>query len=236
MNKKGMCTEEVKELILLVVGIIVIVGVVIVVYQRLQGPVEAEGLRTKVELAAKTKDFLVGVSAPADVFRCGTKREYWNEKTIEGVSGKINKAVLRTYYSYGAEEQIDFFSDWAQSLGKLIPFKDRNLVICYICAIATNSKSFGPSEKFRKLIYDEYYVDNIYTGPFFSWDKDNEFIFDVEGLEIDLEKPLFIGYAISKFKEPYTFRTSSGFSGRIFVLTQEDLNNLCTEDYLFIDV
>ena len=63
MNSKGIGTEQVLELILFVAAAVVIIGAFILVFTRTQTPVEAEGLRAKVEFAVQGKQVLNGVSS-----------------------------------------------------------------------------------------------------------------------------------------------------------------------------
>ncbi len=241
MNKKGIGTEQVLKLILFLASAIVIIWVVITVNEKLQGPIKVEGLRTKVELAAANKDFLKGVSAPAEVFRCGTERVYWEEDDVPSVAKKISEEVIRVRDSYGVDKQIDFFSDWTSDA----LFDKIN--ICYVCAIASNNELFDSSDDFVKIldtvVRTETFDESLgYYPLFYGYDtKNNEVLTGVRlfttksSLRIGPKDNLFIGHALSKFKEFGTFKPSSGASGGIFIMNADDLNEYCSDDYLFID-
>lgn len=251
MNKKGMGTEEVKDLMLLVLGIVVIVGAVIVIWGRVIGPAEAEGLRTKVELAALGKGATLGLlTSDPKTFSCETQRAYWEFETEEDLAKEIEKYVKRVRYSYGEDEQLDFFSD----------FNIAEKHVCYVCAIVSNSKELGPSSKLNDLLFKRFIRDNKnppplkeFYGPFYDYDASNDltgipqdipFDFNARKVETGPQKLLFIGYGIDKFREAIQLTDNvfvnpafaENFVGRSFVLNQENLNEYCSEDLLFIDV
>ena len=241
MNKNGLGTEELGKLLLFIAGVIVVSGAVILIWGNLQGPVQAEGVRTKVELAASGKNILFGTSPSAETFKCGTQRVYLNEENIEELGAEIGKLVVRSRYSYGADEQLDFFSDWiAKAFFDVVD-------ICYVCSIVTNSKEFDSSDKLVGAI--ESYMNEIYPGKDKSIlnnilvvygynEKTDELspgFSDYVDIQISEDKPLFVGYALLKYKERGHLLPNKG-CGVGFVFNSEDLNNYCSEDYLFIDV
>ncbi len=253
MNKSGIGTEQVLSLILLIAGILVVGYAFITITERLRGPTEAEGLRTKVELAAGGKSLSFGtLTASPQFFSCGTQRVYWDVQTIEELANEIEKVVRRVQYSYGEDQQLDFFSDFN--------LKEQHL--CFVCVIASNNKQFGPSEELSKhLIYDKTFIRENpspppkydYYGPFFGYHKEQDIGYDFETepreflanyLIIGSDDLLFVGYAVEKsraVRELFGMRINPNpfladeFTGRTFVMNQKDLNDYCSQEYLFID-
>ena len=208
MNKKGLGAEQAVEIVLFLAAAIVIIGAVIVYVPKLQGASEAEGLRAKVELAVKGKNLIGGISlASPETFRCGTKRLYWNENTLEDVADNIKDETYVAWYAYG-EGRLDFISNWAGEY-----FKSEENPACYVCSIATNSKYFGPNEKWNLYLVGEnneyweedeffrsyYFYDPKQGEPLFGIKAQEYYIFPNDKLDIGPDDPLFIGVSIVKF-------------------------------------
>ncbi len=215
--KKGLVEGHLLEILIFAVGLIVVVGASVLLVRNLENISDLSVVRTKVELAARTKELALGATVGPANFQCNTKREYLVEKDFVKLTDKIKKRTYDVWYAYG-EGKIDFVSDWADEY-----FTYVENPACYVCYIVSNSEEFDKDENWNKFLVgknNKYWEKDELFRPFYYYDPErkvefltgeydpqlaksillngNGFIFPIKRLEIGPDEPIFIGVSILK--------------------------------------
>ena len=179
MNKRGIETDYLVGLLVIIAGAIVLLGAYNLIGTGIKEGTDSEICRQSVLQSAVSK---IGTGNPLTSLKCKTKSRF-----IEGNKDKVASELMKDAYdcSYQyLDGKKDFVTSW-ENLGLddfINDYFGEGNPQCFVCYIDTSSEEvLLKDEDLRKFK-----------------DKEIKLMVTREGFEIRKEKPLYVGFAITK--------------------------------------